>query len=427
MKKFIDPELSIDIAQQKKQSITSRTSRQLLTVLHRWAGLFLATFLFISGLTGAIISWDHELDEWLNPHLFDRQTQGEPLSPLILADQLEASDPKILVTWVPLSIESEHNLTFGVTGRPDPDTGKAFDLSFNQIALDPVNGEIRGSRMWGEISLTRENFLPFLYKLHYSMHIPDAFDIELGILLMGILAIVWCIDCFIALWISFPNFKAWRKSFAFRWRQGNYKLNFDLHRSGGVWIWGMLLILAITAVSMNLKLEVTRPIVALFSELTPDPFATRTPNPHDEPIEPGISRQEIIQLAHEEAHRRNWTTPIGGMFYQPEFGMYGVTFHEPGNDHADYGLGNPWLYFDGQDGSYLGDRIPGTGSAGDIFLDAQFPLHSGRILGIPGRIVVSILGLLVAMLSVTGVIVWQRKRVARIKSAHLCDDSSSFS
>jgi len=76
MKKFVDPELSIDIDQQKKQFITSKTSRQLLTILHRWAGLLLATFLFISGLTGAIISWDHELDEWLNPHLFDRQTQG---------------------------------------------------------------------------------------------------------------------------------------------------------------------------------------------------------------------------------------------------------------------------------------------------------------------------------------------------------------
>jgi uncharacterized iron-regulated membrane protein len=27
----------------------------------------LAAFLFVSGLTGAVISWDHELDEWLNP------------------------------------------------------------------------------------------------------------------------------------------------------------------------------------------------------------------------------------------------------------------------------------------------------------------------------------------------------------------------
>ena len=414
MKKFLESNLPADI-EQEKPSIKSRTGRQILTLLHRWAGLFLAVFLFISGLTGAIISWDHELDEWLNPQLFERQSEGEALPPLALADQLEASDPRILVTWVPLSLEPDENLGLGVIGRLDPNTGKAYELGFNQIALDPVNGEVRGSRMWGEISLSRENFLPFLYKLHYSMHIPDVFDIELGIVFMGILAMVWCIDCFIALWISFPNFQTWRKSFAFRWQQGGYKLNFDLHRSGGVWIWGLLLILAVTAVSMNLRLEVTRPVVAFFSELAPDPFAMRTPNPHDEPIDPLIGRHEIIQLASAEANRRNWETPLGGLFYASEYGIYGVTFHEPGHDHAEFGLGNPWLYFDGQDGAYLGDRIPGSGSAGDIFLDAQFPLHSGRILGLPGRIMVSILGLLVATLSVTGVVIWQRKRWARAK------------
>ena len=364
-----------------------------------------------------MISWDHELDEWLNPQLFERQSQGEAQAPLELADQLEEVDPRILITWVPLLIEADENLGLAVTGRTNMTTNKAYDLGFNQIALDPVTGEIRGTRTWGEISLSRENFIPFLYKLHYSMHIPDFFDIELGILFMGILAIVWTFDCFIALWISFPNFQSWRKSFAIRWKQGGYKLNFDLHRSGGVWLWFLLLILAVTAISMNLRQEIMRPVVSMFAPLATDPFAVRMPNPHDEPIEPEIGRFEVLQLANNEAQRRKWTAPPGGMFYQPEFGIYGVTYHEPGKDHANFGLGNPWLYFDGQDGAYLGDKIPGAGSAGDIFLQAQFPLHSGRILGMPGRIMVSILGVLVAVLSVTGVVIWQKKRLARVRAA----------
>lgn len=417
MTKLVETNFSADIKQQVINS-KSRSNRLILTVLHRWAGLFLAVFLFISGLTGAIISWDHELDEWLNPQLFDRQSQGIPLPPLTLADQLEASDSRIHVNWVPLFHESGKNLMLGVEGRFDPETEKTYQLPFNQVALDPSNGEIRGSRMWGDISLNRENLLPFLYKLHFSMHIPDGFGIELGIWFMGILAIVWTIDCFIALWISFPNIQAWRKSFAFRRRQGSYKLNFDLHRSGGVWLWGMLLILAITAISMNLKHEVMRPVVSIFSTLSPDPFAVRTPNPHDEPIEPSFNRHEILQLASMEADNRNWTTPPGGIFYAAEYGIYGVTFHEPEDDHAEFGLGNPWLYFDGQDGAYLGDDVPGSGSLGDIFLDAQFPLHSGRILGLPGRVMISMLGLAVAALSVTGIVIWQRKRRARIKMAN---------
>jgi uncharacterized iron-regulated membrane protein len=87
-----------------------------------------------------------------------------------------------------------------------------------------------------------------------------------------------------------------------------------------------------------------------------------------------------------------------------------VGFYQPENDHGDGGLGNPWLYFDGKDGKPIGAKIPGTGSAGDIFMQAQFPLHSGRILGLPGRIMISIMGAVVAMLSLTGIVIWLHKR-----------------
>ena len=36
--------------------------RFAFVLAHRWLGLALATFLFVAGLTGAVISWGHELD-----------------------------------------------------------------------------------------------------------------------------------------------------------------------------------------------------------------------------------------------------------------------------------------------------------------------------------------------------------------------------
>jgi uncharacterized iron-regulated membrane protein len=149
--------------------------------------------------------------------------------------------------------------------------------------------------------------------------------------------------------------------------------------------------------------------------LTPSPF-TRTPNPPEQPIEPIVDRRTILELAVTEAGKLGLTAPPGAIFYSPEFGIYGVSFFEPGHEHGDVGLGNPSLFFESRDGALAGANIPGAGSAGDIFLQAQFPLHSGRILGLPGRIFVSAMGLLVAMLSVTGIIIWQKKRLARIKS-----------
>ncbi|MGQ7960244.1 PepSY-associated TM helix domain-containing protein [Pseudomonas sp. SP16.1] len=388
--------------------------RSALVLLHRWCGLFIALFLFVAGLTGAVISWDHELDEWLNPQLFDAQSEGQAQDPLRLVDALEARDPRLQVSFMPLALEPGHALGIFVDPRIDPATGKAYELGFNQLGIDPATGDIQGQREWGAISLSRENLLPFLYKLHYSLHIPDGFGIELGVLLFGIVAIVWCLDCLVALWLSFPNGRSWRKSFAFRWRQGGYKLNFDLHRSGGVWIWLLLLVLAVTSVSMNLERQVVRPLVELFSPLTPSPFASRTPVTLDEQILPAIDRRQAIAIAAAEARRLGWQAPAGALFHSAEFGVYGVGFHEPGEDHGEAGLGNPWIYVDSRSGELAGAHVPGSGSAGDIFLQAQFPLHSGRIIGLPGRILVSLLGLAVAGLSLTGLVIWAKKRRSRV-------------
>jgi len=387
--------------------------------LHRWCGLFLAVFLFVAGATGAVIAWDHELDEWLNPHLFTARsgTAAVPIAPLDLARRIEASDTRLRVSFVPLHVEPGHTLQLSVLPLIDPSTGQRFKLGFNEVAVDPATGVVQGARERGALSLSRENLMSFLFKLHFSLHIPDVRGLRLGMVVMGLVSMVWILDCFLVLWISFPSPRSWRKSFAFRIRQGGARLNFDLHRSGGVWTWALLLMLAVTSVSMNLGPVVTRPLVSLFSTLTPTPFEQRKPAAEQSPIEPVLSRDEAIVVAQAEASRRKWAAPPGGIFYTERYGLYGVAFFAAGHDHADGGLGNPWLYIDGRTGALAGDHVPGSGSAGDIFMQAQFPLHSGRILGLPGRILISLMGLVVAMLSVTGVVIWARKRRAQSRAA----------
>ena len=195
--------------------------RPPLVLLHRWFGLAVALFLFISGLTGAVISWDHELDAWLNPQLFHAASGADHAgarSGLELASQVEANDPRVRVNYTLTALEPGHTALMSVEAKIDPATGKPHALGYNQVAVDPVTGTVQGTRQWGEVSLARENLLPFLYKLHYTMHIPDGWGIELGVWLMGIIGIVWFVDCFIALYLSFPNLRSWRKSLAFRWR-----------------------------------------------------------------------------------------------------------------------------------------------------------------------------------------------------------------
>jgi uncharacterized iron-regulated membrane protein len=226
---------------------------------------------------------------------------------------------------------------------------------------------------------------------------------------MGGIAILWLLGCFVALAISFPDRDRWKKSFAIRWGS-RYQFNFDLHRAGGLWCWGLLLVLALSAVHLNLNRELFRPVVATVATLTPGPFDQRRQRPQNQPLEPEVGYATIVTQAQQEAIRKGWPEPVGGATYNARYGIYAVRFFQPGNDHGSGGFGVKQLYYDGIDGTFLGERVPGTGKAGDIFLQLQFPLHSGRIAGIPGRILVSLLGWGVAGLSITGIIIWLRRQ-----------------
>ena len=387
--------------------------RTFWVVGHRCIGLSLAVFLFIAGSTGAAIAWDHEFDAWLYPELY--LAEGSPgtgaARSLELARELEASDPRLRVQYLPLSVEPGRTLLVSVEPRIDPSTLEPFPLGFSQVALHPETGEVRARRLWGELSLRRESLMPFLYKLHYSLHLPWGFGRDLGMLLMGLVAVAWLLDTGVALWISFPSRRTWRRAFAFRWRNPGPRLTFDLHRSGGVWAAPLIIAMALTAVAMNLEDELVRPIVGALSPLREDPFADASRVQADGAVS---TRGAIVASALSRAKRLGIAAPVGGVFYSAAHDVYGVGFFDPGQEHGDGGLGNPWLYYQGQTARPAGEQLPGVGSFGDLYLQAQLPVHSGRVLGVIGRAVVSGLGLWIAMLGVTGVLIWARRRRARL-------------
>ena len=405
--------------------------RAFWTLVHRYAGLLTAAFLFVSGLTGAVISWDHELDDLLNPHLMEAKTAGTPQASLALAGRVEARYPQARVSFIPLHAEPGKSIAFGIDGRVDPKSGVLLEPAFNQVFVDPVSGAELGKREWGAVwPITRETFVSFLYRLHYTLHMPALWGIDRwGIWLMGGIAMIWVFDCFVGFYLTLPvrrlgiagNGKSWwqrwQPAWKVRWQGGGTKLNFDLHRAFSLWTWALLFILAFTAFSLNLYREVFYPLMASVSQVSPSPFDTRTPADKHHPVEARIDYADVIQRASAEALRRQWAEPAGSVFYSQEFGIYGVSFFKPGDDHGAGGVGPAVLYYDSVDGRLLGERQPWKGTAADIFVQAQFPLHSGRILGLPGRILISIMGIVVAMLSVTGVVIWWRKRSSRVSVA----------
>lgn len=421
--------------------------RALFVFLHRWAGLCIAGFLVLSGLTGAVISWDHELDEWLNSDLTHARAAGPALPIFDIVQAVEARHPTVQVSFTPLYTEPGHSLALSVEPRVDPGTGALHEVDFNQVFIDPASGEELGRREWGAVwPITRQNLVSFLYVLHYSLHMPTFLGSDRwGIWLMGIVALIWTLDCFSGFYLTLPPprrarvdsvgalrrgafaslgetaiparrnawLSRWLPAWKIRWRGGSYKLNFDLHRAVSLWTWGLLLVVAFTAFSLNLYREVFFPAMSLVSDVTPTVFDLRQPRALTDPVTPELDFATALQRAEAVARAKGWEEPAASLFYARDFGVYGVEFHRPDADHGAGGAGHRTVHIDGLDGSELGALEPWTGTAADLFVQAQFPIHSGRILGIPGRILISVMGVVIAMLSVTGVVIWWRKYSAK--------------
>lgn len=406
--------------------------RAIWTTVHRWAGLTLALFLIVAGLTGAVTSWDHELDEWLNADIMQAPGRGPLQDPMALAAVVEASDPRVQVSYISLGLEEGHAASFLVRPLTDPATGQPYAVDYDNVFVDPVTATITGRRDSMAVSLSRRSLMPFLRTVHYSLHIPAFWGTDRwGYWLMGGVALIWLLDSFVALYLTTPRRllltshdgvrhrpartwrQRWKPSWLLRWRAGGYKLKFDLHRAGGLWVWGVIIVVAFTSFSLNLYREVFYPVMSLVSQTTPGPYETQTPAPLGSYITPRLGFADAVRVAQAEAAQRGFEHSPSGIYYGGDFAFYNVSFFDPTDETGAMGMGLSNLYVDAQDGRVLGEYRPWKGTAADIFVQLQLPLHSGRVLGLPGRILMSFMGVVVAMLSVTGLVIWARKWRAR--------------
>lgn len=406
--------------------------RAACILIHRWLGLFIALFLIVAGLTGAITSWDHEIDEWLNADIMKVESRGPMRDPMELAALVEASDPRVEISYISLALEEGHAASFLVQPRIDTATGRPYPVDYNNVFVDPVTGEITGRRDSQAASFSRRSLMPFVRSIHESLHIPAFWGTDRwGYWLMGGIALIWLLDSFVAFYLTWPRrlrdtaahahrhrrlgqwLSRWKPSWLLRWSAGGFKLNFDLHRAGGLWVWGIILVVAFTSFSLNLYREVFYPAMSLVSQTTPGPYETQTPAPYGTRTVPKLGFQEAVDIAREEARRRGFEFPPAGIYYGGGYDFYNVSFFDPANELGAAGMGLSNLYIDAETGAVLGQTRPWHGTTADVFVQLQLPLHSGRILGLPGRIMMSAMGLIVVMLSITGIIVWDRKRRAR--------------
>jgi uncharacterized iron-regulated membrane protein len=403
--------------------------RCLFVWVHRWVGLTMTGFLVIVALTGSALAFREELDHWLNADLFKVPVRNAPrLDVFTLREKAQALEPRANADIVFLPQPPGETFHAIVSAKTDPATGKPYDLSFDQLFLDPYTGEKLGARKTAEVSLGRRGLLSFLFRLHYSLALPENIA-TYGETTLGVVALAWTVDCFIAFYLTFPLrlsaaraaaarrswWSGWRPAWLVRWRGGAYRLNFDLHRAFGLWTWAMLFVFAWSSVGFNLR-QVYVPAMGLVFDM--GKLATEMG---------GMAHAETAQhapaLDFREAYARAKTemaslAAANGLVIEDEktfllIRATGEYLYLVRSSKDWTKSGETAVYLDAESGVVKRVATPGEGTRGETVTFWLIWLHMASVFGLSMQIFVCAMGFVIAALCVTGVYIWWRKRKAR--------------
>ena len=386
--------------------------RPFWVLLHRYTGLAMTAFLIVVGLTGSLLAFLPELDEVINPQWSVPVKTGMLPDPVILMENAERLDATIKADTVWLS---DTAATVTVSSRT------ANDVGYDQMIFNPYTNEFLGKRLYGDLSQGLQNLMPFVYKLHYAL----ALD-EIGGWILGITALVWTLDCFIGFYLTLPPSKTtrsvpnplatktfwqrWQPAWLIKWSASKTRINFDLHRAVGLWLWLALLVFAWSSVYMNLGGFYTQVMQSVSEYHQPWTDFPDLPQPVQNPQ---ISWREAQDIAQAELNRLEQTQGIrtiapSGVWINRAKGFY-VYAVKSTADIQDHG-GQTRVVIDANSGAVKQVLLPTGQYSGNTITSWLLALHTANIWGLPYKIFVCVLGLAIVMLSVTGVLIWLKKR-----------------
>lgn len=407
-------------------------NRDLWVRLHRWLGLGLAIFLFSCGLTGSLLAFREPLQHWLSPPPAVAPRQAPVLDAIALRERLLAQRPDVTVSYVRLDTPAPDRAH--LTWVSPATAGTRLD--HRALWQDPTTGAVIGPAQphTGLWPLTRDNAMDTVYALHYHLALPGVWG-ERAKTLLGLAALGWVITAVIGIVLTWPAAKrqptgkagsntalktAWWRRWAPAWQlkrgASAYRRITDLHRAGSLWLWGLLLVIAWTAVGFNLPGQLYERVMGRIFGYAPEALAEGSAAGPVMPWPDALARARAAMAA--AAQREGFTVQHESAFR-----------HEPNNHRFVYDVassrdlnphhGRTTLAIDDHDGRPLGLYLP-TGQHAGVTVDHWLKsFHMARIGGTAGQVLVSAIGLFVAFLSVSGVYLWWKKRQGRVAARRL--------
>jgi uncharacterized iron-regulated membrane protein len=361
--------------------------RDLVFPLHRYIGLVVGLILVVIGLTGSLLVFYPEMNEFMvHQQVGQIAPQGEPLSLEIILDKVKATYADQADVKIDRISPSAYHHQYSQTISPVEVEVEGKNETWTNVYINPYTGDILSQRQWDG------SFFDRLFQLHYQLLAGDIGLYFVGII--GLLATLLCVTGII-LW---PGWRKLITGFKIKWNAHAKRRHFDIHKVAGI-ITAVFLTLAVfTGFCWNFW-DWSEPVIhaATLSPKPVEPVSQVTPGKLP------VGLMKVLQTADAALPKGETITAV--LPTAPN-GVFEVRKKLP--QDANY-WGEHRVYIDQYSGEVLRVDTTQTNSLGTKVTNSFATLHYGTFWGLPSRILYVFVGLAPTVLMFTGFVMWHHR------------------
>lgn len=392
---------------------TAARRKRWLT-MHRVIGLSAGALLVLIGVTGSLLVFWQDIDAWLNPHLFRveiPQTEAVAFRPMgeILEAVKRAMPPggRLGTIYYPHDETTAYQVVVVVPSTPRANT--PFDFAQYHVFVDPYTAKVTGTRLVRPAGLSGavpRTFIGLVFALHYALLLPRVGDPLLGDTVVAVIGIILLIALASGVYLWWPPSRRWRYALTIKWRAHVRRLNYDVHKTVGIYFLPVLVAVLLSGIYLDWP-DVFVGAVRMFSQVRQVGEVKSVVIEGKIPISIDYA-WSICSQRFPEGRLYSFKVP------NDVTGVYVFRKHVP----LGWGLwGMRQIVIDQYSEEVVHVADPLTGTAGEVFVQWQWPMHSGLALGLAGRWIIVATGLMCPLLFGTGCYLWwwRRKGIRRKK------------
>jgi uncharacterized iron-regulated membrane protein len=352
--------------------------RKWILKIHLWVGLVSAIFLIVMGLSGAIIAFENDYDHWFHPGIWYVSPQPQRLSQQALVDIVQQKFAPARVSAI-----------FMQDGRED--LAQVYFLSNDlEVHVDPYNGAILGTR---DQAPRINDVVNVIHQLHIRLVRIRIGSTDVGKLLVEIAGVEMLLMIPTGLWLWWK-----KKQVRISWKASWKRINWDLHSAVGIYTIVFLLLATVTGFFISFEQP-------LFWMTHSGPYE-RTPAPHSALPAEASQLPDLDAILHaSDAAIPNSRTVAVSVPRGPK-NVYVVQKRVP-QDQSRNAQSN--VFIDQYSGKVLKVDDFNKISPGYRAVRINRSIHTGDYWGLPSHIILSISSALLAVMAVTGIIIWWKK------------------